>query len=1666
MICLKCNAFHSGFVGRLCPVCSEPLQLETNANRDKLVLGRMREYLSNWQSSGIVSKKAIVEIEDALANTNLPKEEQANPSFGILSLFLEWVQSLITVFFVGIGSLFEPMIVKPKAVNYKYSHSGKEIDSSYENLTEGILTEDNSRISGLDSLSEMDERPRRRKGKYSVDPFKESIKEEPAFEIWSGLRPLFNEYIWWFIGSLLVLTGSIMGIREAWLVLSGINRHLTVLGAVVLYQFLFTALGVFLGTRSVITGRLLSVISLLLLPVSFSVVSDVLSVNIVLGLVVLFILMGLTSGILSIIAKLFQLRAKGFIVAILPSLSLLSLASLFGIGIYSILLSFFPLFAVGYVGNRMVQSDAGSKGLFLLSIYGALSVLIACLNQIGLDGNSQFALGTLQLGILLLWILGLSAILVTAFGTLSKTNETKRMYVVLEVLFLAVALAISSVGGMFILTSANTNQFVFAIPRAVYMSLPLFSSLLFLTTVFRHEMSIHPFMILSIFTGFIIGYEIFPMTNWSFAFASFVPITGMLFQKRQSIRMQKLLIFWGTFVGLISCSILLAITLCLPQNQNMEVFLLLPILATGLYYGFVSHQVGGWSRSALHLTASFGIFVFMNTLLIYFLPNSELFSRMGIAFGLISSIYSLLGSEFERRLLNKEEGYDFQPFDDISLLSGALSFISLVFVSRTSFIENSVGIIVGIFVIMRSFRDRSSLTSFIGAMLLSLAVFRLTLNSFAVISTANASLAAAFIALGAGVLCVLFPNFSPTPVIARKVFYVIRLPFSAHGLVLIRNGLSATSLLYVLHSIGLTITWFGLADQPERNFVILSGVILAIVFVLAFFTRAFNSFYLRGSTVSLALIFVCIGLAAVANRIGRPLPPNVVGLNLSLGIIALWIFSRVLFFTGQRIADWLDNPTQGKFYHHVPLMGMLLLGIVLLLDIWLLQPANISRFLYITPPTFFIGAGLAAFFYSRSINSVIPLHISSGLMILAAALGFSQEAILGTKLIPLDLPGSRWVPVITEQASRSGDWLNPIYFLPPNLNQAILIIRATTGIAFAGAMYALFVLLLPLSALGAAMRKIIFKHEDYLPLQSIFVAWSFICIGMISIIAFQYAFITPAWIALLASALLIFARYSREGNASFAISGILILHGMAHRDSIYPVTIGPIFAAIALVMVIAVKPISSISKKPYSRILESFHAGAFIYSGIGIIYALASLSAASFDNAVPGLILAMFLGLGGVWMQTFTLGISLFIGSMSLFIGAFQWTAGLTTFAAMASVIVFGFSGITSFPIFCQYSFCAEANTVNSLPGMIPYFAFILSIVIGLANFCSFVIRKKREDFSIGALYGSDFLILMIGVLIGIFVRLNIPSGLLFSEYTLISAILLVILNSIFNSILYKKPRHIYFTQTSIATLYIALKPAFPEVLTPEVDAIVALVFGFILTGITTVARRAEIPPLQESTRRFAAIMPVVAAIVLPTEFNYGNAGMATFSAALYAALAITSSNRIYAVLAAVAANLAIFTAIMASNVQGLEVYLAPVGLFTLFLGHIYKENLTEQARKIIRIGGGLLLYLPAAVNISFEMGRASDAMYAVVFGLLCLLGISAGMLFQIRSYLFMGVSFFTLNLAANLLQTGLRDQRMGFILLSFAGLFIIGSLVFYTLKKNQILGFVEKTKKKLAKWE
>lgn len=216
-----------------------------------------------------------------------------------------------------------------------------------------------------------------------------------------------------------------------------------------------------------------------------------------------------------------------------------------------------------------------------------------------------------------------------------------------------------------------------------------------------------------------------------------------------------------------------------------------------------------------------------------------------------------------------------------------------------------------------------------------------------------------------------------------------------------------------------------------------------------------------------------------------------------------------------------------------------------------------------------------------------------GLFVFASILGFSQENLFGIDLVALDLPGSRWVPSVTQEASRFADWLDPNIFLPPNLNLSILILRSAFGIAVIGILYALFVLVIPIAAIGLAVRKIIFHLEELLPLQFTFSNWSIIYAFLLTLIAFQYAFIIPGIISLVAGVVLLLSRFSKAGNVSVALSGILILHGLAHQNLFYPLWVGPTFAGIAFIMILSVKPVSMFSAKPYGRILESSHLGAF-----------------------------------------------------------------------------------------------------------------------------------------------------------------------------------------------------------------------------------------------------------------------------------------------------------------------------------------------------------------------------------------------------------------------------------------------------------------------------------------
>jgi len=75
-------------------------------------------------------------------------------------------------------------------------------------------------------------------------------------------------------------------------------------------------------------------------------------------------------------------------------------------------------------------------------------------------------------------------------------------------------------------------------------------------------------------------------------------------------------------------------------------------------------------------------------------------------------------------------------------------------------------------------------------------------------------------------------------------------------------------------------------------------------------------------------------------------------------------------------------------------------------------------------------------------------------------------------------------------------------------------------------------------------------------------------------------------------------------------------------------------------------------------------------------------------------------------------------------------------------------------------------------------------------------------------------------------------------------------------------------------------------------------------------------------------------------------------------------------------------------------------------------------------------------------------------------------MLLQIRAYLVMGTLFLTLDVVANLVYAGLRDHRVGFLILSISGLAILGAMITTTLKREEVRRSLRRVQGALRAWE
>jgi hypothetical protein len=117
---------------------------------------------------------------------------------------------------------------------------------------------------------------------------------------------------------------------------------------------------------------------------------------------------------------------------------------------------------------------------------------------------------------------------------------------------------------------------------------------------------------------------------------------------------------------------------------------------------------------------------------------------------------------------------------------------------------------------------------------------------------------------------------------------------------------------------------------------------------------------------------------------------------------------------------------------------------------------------------------------------------------------------------------------------------------------------------------------------------------------------------------------------------------------------------------------------------------------------------------------------------------------------------------------------------------------------------------------------------------------------------------------------------------------------------------------------------------------------------------------------------------------------------------------------------------------------------------------------------GGLLLFLPGALQIIGRLARPDEAngSFALVFGLICLAGVAAGTWLRVRAYLFLGGAFLLLDIGAHVTFAGLRDQRLGFILMTVLGLGILGAMAALTLRRDAAQRWTRAARRVLREWD
>ncbi|RKG97631.1 hypothetical protein D7X32_32075 [Corallococcus carmarthensis] len=1686
MLCPACTEPRASGSGPLCPECGAALVPASGRHLDDFVLALMRRRIDRWRFDGLLDAATADRLETSLLAP--PEEAVVVPAVPEL-----------------------PAVAVPEAPPLD---SAARVEAWADDVAGSLRRAGGWRPGWLASLAHsLDETARAereqaaRRRVVANDDGESSGEEDLGSALGSGQAlfarghldsmggsgleavialdegdnpPRLHEYIWWFLGAVLVLGGSLMGVREAWRALGGVPRQLIVTGALLGYHAAFIGLGTFLAKRSRSAGRVLAGIGLALLPVVFIALSALVALAPVVGVPTAF-------GVAAV--ALLPLRAAGRLwhgtsatslaVALFPSL----LAGLPLMGWddapwLRVLCAFAGVVALGASVWRARTAEAGRASFVGVgaAMYGALWLAVFSVAS-GPSGFDALEPGGPLFAGLVLWAVALGAVVAVASSTEAVRAAYPRAAPVAETLAHAVV-ASGALAGALGAFSRFPGEDTWVDTASVCA--PVLAALVFFLLEFRRRALVHPAVMASLLAGALVARVQAPDAPawWCFGVAAVAAGLLLLARVTSSGGLRNRILAWGV----VACLATMPAFSVLAWTQGTDAPW--PQACTGAVIAFAAHLAGRWRWRGLHYLG--GVALLFGALSAVdgtpWLASSA--ARLGV-FSLAAVLYGLGGLAQAAWAERKGLHGAFQPLEDVSLGIAALGVVRALGVapalpdalawvagSQAAVLACVPTALVTAVLLLRVRRDGSRLVSFLAATGLALTVSQ-ALGTVSDFGSARAALVASALGFGFAIFALLRGRDAGAGKVpaakGRRLLDVLPLPLGARGWPLFTDGFAFAALVQAGFTVATLLNWVALPTSAERPEALLAGVLITAGALLAFVSRGFVAFQLRGSVVTLALGGGFIALTGVVNRAGRPLPPDVSAWRLPLIGIALWALALVLRRVGPWVGQRLERPRHGPLYHQVPHVGVAVLALLLLRSAVAVGLPDPSRALGLVPPLLVLGPALLTVLLAASFRSRFLAHVGLLLGLPGAALWAAQQSLVGSALVALLPPDGQWIRATAAQLFNPAlGWLNPVAWMPPGATSFLLWQRAFAGVAAAGLVYAgLSVVVARVDAGRAFFRRLLSLRTDEGPgpfLEALH-REALTAVALVAAAAFFQPGVTAAELVLATGAVLFVGGARGPGRGVLGVGLLLFVHAQAHLAPSFEAWPGPTLALLGLAVVVVAPWLAKRRGHDEGRTRLRAQLSVLPYFAAAMLYALAVTGDTSPTVAVPVLAWRMLQGLGGTWMVSAAFPLTLGLLAATMLIAAFQWRGALAGFIAGLGTMVAGGAVVATGMVFLARSLGPSAPAYLDLftrsGAALALAAAGSALVLHVARRTT---ARRRSDVAGGMGWGRDLWLLGSAALLA-----AVAVGGRASEDVLpvaLAAIGLAVGVSLHAAWREHTGRHVYFVQMAVVGVYALVRGLYAQGLRPEHDALFALSLGFVLVGVTVLARRAGVRPVEQATRRFAALLPIAVAIILPSDATGDAALFAGGSGLLYAALGAVERSRMFGAFAAAACNLALLLAALAFGLEGLEVYLAPLGLLLLMMGQLFTSSLPHAARNAVRILGGLLLYVPAAAKLAARMGESEDGTYAIVFGAVCLLGVAVGMALRIRAYLALGTLFLLLDVVSNLLNAGLRDHRIGFLVMTLTGLTIVTGRVMATLKRQEWDLLLRRVRVQLRGWD